>query len=127
MDKKRVKTIIISLIIIAGIVAISLLGQEKIIEDFDVAYSSWGASSGGNRMLNITYSVQSGSVVSCEGAYFYFGTGGNGVEECNLTKLQNQEHPFKLERFITKYSTNEKLKGRVTDPPYGFSWEIILQ
>ncbi|MEX0920391.1 MAG: hypothetical protein WDZ69_02300 [Candidatus Pacearchaeota archaeon] len=127
MDKKNIVIVILSLAILVGIFSFYLYDQEKTIKDFDVVYYSEHSSSGGDRILNITYSVRDGTITSCEGSYFFSGTDGDRTEPCDLTKLKNQESPFVVQNLITEYSKGEKMSDEVIDGPSRYSWQIILK
>jgi len=127
MDKKNIIIAILSLIIIVGIFGFYFYSQDKIIKDFNVVYYSKYSSSGGDRILDITYQVRNGAITSCEGNYFFSGTDGDKTEVCDLTKLKNQESPFIVQKLITEYSKGEKMSDEVIDGPSTYRWQIILK
>jgi len=127
MDKKNITIAILSLIIVIGIFSFYFYGQEKTYKNFDVVYYSKYSSSGGDRILDITYSVRDGSITSCTGNYFFSGTDGDKTESCDLTKLKNQESPFIVQKLITEYSKGEKMSDEVIDGPSTYRWQIILK
>jgi len=129
MNKKIIYWIIL-VIIIAVIIALFFIikANKATSENFKVNYSSTYSSSGGDRVLNISYMVRDGVVISCTGGYEF--DGGDGLqnsEACNLDQLINQEAPFILETgLITKLSKKDKLSDEVTNGPTTYSYNIQL-
>lgn len=127
MDKKDITIFVLVLIILGGVIGFYVLNQEKSIKTFDVKYNSKYSSSGGDRVLDIIYSVQDGVITSCEGSYTFSGTDGNQTEACDLNKLKNKQSPFVVEKLLTEFSKGEETKGEVRDGPLTYNWEIIVK
>ena len=104
-------------------------------DSFTVDYYSKYASSGGDRILDISYRVESGEIVWCEGTYSYppsqeqqdQGIYTNNVEQCDVERLKSKNYnaPVKL---ITEITGGRDLKMPLTqEGPGSYSWEVVFE
>lgn len=96
-------------------------------EKFDVKYYAKYSSSAGTRILDITYTVENGEIISCQGTYTTDMTDGKNVKECNLEALTAKDYtvynvPLEL---ITTIPEDQKMSGEVRQGPGSYKWEII--
>ena len=97
---------------------------------FGVKYYAKHSSSGGDRILDIIYTVTDGEIRSCEGTYSYplsseqreEGNFDNNMESCDVNKLRAKEYNVP-QNYITK---NDVKTGSESVPPGGrYVWEIL--
>ncbi len=119
---------IIFIILLVGIVLLSILGCSRSLTTFNVAYYGKYTSSAGDRILNITYMVTDGAIVSCTGTYSYPAPqeryGQTDTEPCNVTRLNNHEYNVPLE-LITTMPSGAPREGSSQYGPRRYSWSIV--
>ena len=123
--------ILISLILIIGINGCS--GSNTLSQNFTVDYYATYSSSGGDRILNISYAIENGAVSSCQGTYSSppsqeqenKGIFNNNIEKCDIQKLKNKEYNVPLV-IITNISKNQKMSEEFTDGLSFYRYKIIL-
>ncbi len=118
MKKKNAWFLIIILIII-------------LLLNFKVKYYATNVSSGGGRILDITYVVFWGSIYSCNGTYSYppsmdqrhEGNWNNNIEKCDVEKLKegNYNAPIKLIHFLNPL----KMRGEHREGPTMYKYKIV--
>ncbi len=99
--------------------------------NFKVKYYATNVSSGGGRILDITYVVFWGSIYSCSGTYSYppsmdqrhEGNWNNNIEKCDVEKLKNGKYnaPVKLIHFLNPI----KMIGEHTVGPRMYKYKIV--
>ena len=120
------------LFIILIIVLFNIIGCAQ-NQNFDVEYYAEYSSSGGDRILNITYYVREGVIVNCKGTYSFppsseqqsSGIFENNVEKCNLLKLIKKEYnaPTAL---ITSFQKNQKNSDEIIDGDSRYRYKIVF-
>jgi hypothetical protein len=129
MKKAIVLLTVVILILVSGCAKQQSMQPS---ETFQVEYYGAKASSGGVRILNITYAVEDGFIKDCEGIYSYppdaeqraDGHYENNVEQCDVVKLRagNYNAPIHL---VTNLPPGGEMRGNGSGYMSNWEWEII--
>ncbi len=92
-----------------------------------VYYYAKYSSSAGDRVLDITYVVRDGRVVSCTGYYSAHMTDYNITEECDVGKLLLPGGYNVPVRIITSVLPGEKLEGEVFEGSGYYRYRIVVE
>lgn len=103
-------------------------------KNFKVDYHAEYSSSGGDRFLDIVYTVRDGVVVSCEGTYSFPPSSGqrgaginkNNIEQVDVQKLKNGNYNVPIV-LITSIAKNQKMSDEVNDGSSMYRYRIILR
>lgn len=103
-------------------------------KNFKVDYHAEYSSSGGDRFLDIVYTVRDGVVVSCEGTYSFppssdqrgAGINKNNTEQVDIQKLLNRDYNVPIVLF-TSVAKNQKMGDEVNDGNSMYRYRIILK
>jgi hypothetical protein len=135
MEKRGLANGILAWIIILGAIGSCLMcSSRRPIKDFKVEFHGQYSSSGGDRILDVVYTVRNGVVVSCTGTYSYppsqdqlnAGIGKNNVALVDLLKLKNRDYnaPIVL---ISAIKKGQKVSDEVDDGRSSYRYRIILK
>ncbi len=130
MDKKT------SVALFAILMATLVVGcVQTPSQNFKVDYYATYSSGGGDRILNITYFVEKGTITSCDGTYSFppsqsqqdAGIFENNVEPCDVQKLTNPGSYNVPVTLITSVSPYQKTYDEVTDGPSFYRYRITIE
>ncbi|MCL5730355.1 MAG: hypothetical protein M1165_02200 [Candidatus Pacearchaeota archaeon] len=138
MNKKNILVLTLVIIILVCVTGffLSRFFQTRMIDNFMVDYHAEYSSGGGTRILDITYKVVNGSIVSCNGTYTFPGTINSTsferlpeTEPCDVQRLlANDSSSYNVpHEFVTSISEGQSLSKEVTDGGSMYSYKIILE
>ena len=120
------------IIILLSLLLLLIIGcskQQTTPNSFIVKYYASYSSSGGTRILDITYRIDNHEIISCEGTYSYPAPverrGETDVAECDIERLKSGDYNVPL-TIITELSGKE-MTGEVHDGPSRYNWEVIIE
>jgi len=119
----KILYIFLIILLILGIFLVYLEINHKFKNNFTVFYYESYSSSGGDRILNISYVVSNKEIIDCDGFYTFNGLNPKN-ESCDVVKLKNKERPFVLSKYF--FEINDSLKGFYRYGPLFYSWEIVI-
>ena len=117
-------------VLVLGIAAVQYTAQLQ-PANFAVKYYATYTSGSGDRILDITYSVKNGMIVSCEGTYSFppsqaqrdAGITADNQEPCDVNTLRNNQYNVPL-NLITRIG---KMSDEVTDGDFSYRYQVILE
>lgn len=110
-------------VLLIGLITVILLSgctqtdssNNIIPKTYSVEWYGKQSSSGGDRVLDITYIVKKGKITACEGTY----THADNIEACDVSQLENYNAPF----YLVKYDSNN-LSGSISGK-FSYKWKVI--
>ncbi|MFP4523546.1 MAG: hypothetical protein ACOCQQ_01390 [Candidatus Nanoarchaeia archaeon] len=100
-----------------------IIPQNAEINSFSANYYATYSSSGGDRILNISYEVDNNEIVSCQGTYTTATIDEETTTDCELDRLLTQEYNVPLELVTQYYLGNESYYNNQGRSYY--NWSII--
>ena len=101
----------------------NIVPYEEHVNSFSAKYYAKYSSSSGDRILNITYDVNEGEIIACQGTYTTAMTDGQTISNCELSLLLAQEYNVPLE-LVTQYALGNESYG-MNQGRSQYNWEII--
>jgi len=120
-------TILFGLILVSALLigCSAQVAEEKQIDSFDVELLVVTSSSAGTRTLNVTYTVENGEIISCEGVNKLDLIGNKEEFPCDLETLKSEG--YNIPYLITEIPENGHLEGEAVGGPVTQKWKIILK
>jgi len=122
-----IKQLSIVLCLFSVLFLVGCYSSETSPSTFSVKYYATLTSSGGDRILDIIYTVTDSKITSCEGTYSYppssdqraDGNYDNNIESCDVNKLDEYNVPHNFPTVSTVKTGSE------SDGQSRYEWEIL--